>query len=274
MDRDDLDPTRALDGWNPHRGPRPTDAELTSLLDGWQARGTPLHPLRDGDEPPAQRLALPRLQPRPGEAEPVELDGIGRQAAQRAARWGAADITDIELDWQPAPVAARAPAHPRVLERWEPGAWVAAVRQVAESTTEVHDGPQGPVVETFAALRLIAWWMPTASGAPLGRWPHRVQLQPVETERVPLALLSPLPQDARVWCLHEAAAGEAVDWALVGQLVLLHDTGLRAHQFESLQALVESEREGQYTRLNGGYRWPAAGQPVEQADPADPGRQA
>lgn len=257
MDRDDdLDPTRVLDGWRPDRGPRPTDAELMRLLDGWQP-GTGPHGSVPR-EPPS--LRLPRLQPLLDAAvAPVELDAVGRRVARRAARWAADEITDIELDWQPAPQVAPVATHPRLLAQWQPGAWVAAVKQVAAASTEVRDGPAGPVVETFGALRLLAWWPPAAAGAPLDRWPQRALLQAVDADRLPEALLAPLPEQAQVWCV-----GEAADWALIGQIVLLHDTGVRGQRFEALQAFVDAERQAQFSRLNDGYHRPAEGQPVER----------
>lgn len=259
MDADE-DPTRALDGWRPDRGPRPTDAELTRMLDGWQPQSA---------APPARRAAggtadikLPRFQPAPGAAaEAVDVDILGSGLGQRIARRQAAlDITDIDLDWQPTAMTARAPAHPRVLERWQAGAWVAAVRQVAESTTEVRDGPHGPVVETFGALRLIAWWPPLATpGALLDRWPQRALLQAIEVDRLQQALVDPLPADAHVWCI-----GDEADWPLIGQLVLLHDTTLPRRHFDTLQAFVEAEREVQFKRLNDGYQRAGTGPAVER----------
>lgn len=260
MDRDDpLDPTRVLDGWRPDRGPRPTDAELMRLLDGWQPTGV-RRPA--AEEPPS--LRLPRLQPvQDAPVAPVELDQLGRQVAQRAARWAAEEITDIDLDWQPAPTMAPLPSHPRLLRQWQPGTWVAAVKQVAAESTELREGPGGPVVETHAALRLIAWWPPAEQGAPLARWPQRAQMQPVAPERLPQALLAPLPEDAAVWCLAEGA-GDTADWSLIGQLVLLHDSSLQGRSFDALQAFVENERAAQFSRLNDDYHRPDAARPVEQ----------
>ncbi|MCR5866819.1 hypothetical protein [Aquincola sp. J276] len=257
MDRDDdLDPTRVLDGWRADRGNRPTDAELMRLLDGWQPGGVPGRGA--AQEPPS--LRLPRLQPvLDAPVAAVELDAVGRKVARRAARWAATEVTDVELDWQPAPQVAPVVTHPRLLAQWQPGAWVAAVKQVAAASTEVRDGPSGPVVETFGALRLLAWWPPAEAGAPLDRWPQRALLQAVEPERLPEALLAPLPAQASVWCV-----GEAADWGLIGQIVLLHDTSVQGRSFEALQAFVDAEREAQFSRLNDGYHRPAAGQPVEQ----------
>lgn len=260
MDRDDpLDPTRVLDGWRPDRGPRPTDAELMRLLDGWQPGG-----LRRPAAEEAPSLRLPRLQPvQDAPVAAVELDELGRQAAQRAARWAAQEITDIDLDLLPTPAVAPVPSHPRLLRQWQPGAWVAAVRQVADEVTEVREGPGGPVVETHAALRLIAWWAPADSGAPLDRFPLRAQMQPVAPDRLPQALLAPLPADASVWCLAEGPGGSA-DWSLIGQLVLLHDGSLQGRSFEALQTFVENERAAQFSRLNDDYHRPDAAWPVEQ----------
>lgn len=257
MSREDPDLTRALDGWRPDRGPRPSDHELRSLLDGWRpGSGPALRPTA----PAAPDLALDFVATPPRDGAPEALDALGRRVSRGAARWAAAEITDVELDWQPAPTVAPVPSHPRLLAGWQPGAWLVAEREVSPARTELRDGPHGPVVEVFPALRLAAWWPPADDAAPLPRWPWRAALLAVEPESLPAALVGALPGDAPVHRIPPAL----VDWALVGQLVRLHETGLPAHQFEALQQFVDAEREAQFRRLNDDYHRPAPGAAVEQ----------
>lgn len=255
MSREDLDPTRLLDGWQPDRGPRPSDDELRSLLDGWTPGIAPI-----GRPPATPEVALEFVAPPPVDSAPQALDGVARGVARGAARWAASEITDIELDWQPAPVRVAAPSHPRLVAQWQPGAWLVADREVVEARTELRDGPHGPVVETFPALRLVAWWAPADNAAPLPRWPLRAALLAVGADALPPALVAPLPGDGPVHRIDAALA----DWGLVAQLVRLHESGLDAHQFEALQRFVEAEREAQFLQLNDAYHRPVAGGPVER----------
>jgi len=173
-------------------------------------------------------------------------------------------IEALELHVEPpAPVAADAPlldiaalnphveADPRLLARWQPQAWMALARQVADASTEVLQSPAGLQVKNHAPQWLCAAWPPQQPDAPwLGRWPELATLVEADTRDQALqALLGELPAEANLW-----AAEQAPDWGLVAELVLQQDVGLRPTQARVLRELVETERSASQARLSSGYQ--------------------
>ncbi len=283
-DRDD-DPTHALDGFvqrmRQPAGPAPLAPDLSDIGARLHPRPDPPKPrggvLRSGqrwdandvDDVPV--LELPRAQPVDAGMPQVTLppvqempapDGTALQAATRHARDFAASQWDSDAQaatqpvWQPDPVALqlRPAVHPRLLVQWQPGAWVGALRQVLDSSTELRSSPQGPVVESFAPQRLLLLWPPRGDAGPPGRWPQQAWLLTGPAAQTGPAALALLPDEAPLWWMPETGD---VDWALGAELVLHHTPGLRPFQVDGLRAFIAAEREAVFARINTGYHQPS-----------------
>ena len=176
------------------------------------------------------------------------------QAEQSAPIWQP-DLTALQL---------RRAVDPRLLGAWQPGAWIGAVRQVFEGTTEFLNMPDGsPTVQTWPPHRLLLLWPPQGLGsALLGRWPQQLRLSALPQDQAADALLAELPPDAKLW-LHGNALD--IDWALAAEILLHHEAGLRPFQAEGLRAFIAAERDASYSRLNLAYQ-PAAGGGAELAE--------
>lgn len=306
-DADD-DPTRALDGFlqrlhagsaPPGRGPE--DAldlsALSGLLHADRALAGQAEPatspprvrtLRNGERWQADDVTdvpvveLPRVAPGNASAtvdDEALLNDIGREVRAAAASAASASSANAAPDWQPDLHALqRRPARdPRVLQRWQPGAWIGAQRPVLQASTEFVT-PAGaapgaaPVVESYDAQRLLVLWAPPSLEAPHpGRWPRQVLLAPVGADAAADALLAARPTaaaDAPLWLDPDP---DHVDWALAAEIALHHVAGLRPFQIDGLRAFIAGEREASFGRVNEGYG--AAGGGVVQAS-RDPGRAA
>lgn len=276
----DDDPTRVLDGW---RAPAADTAiDPTRVLDGWTAQqaaqsrrgGRPLERI----EPPPTLIDVAALTAgRPTRSGEPDLD---LHTASRRGRWDKDDVTDIEPlvlhsadfaaaqpasadAWTPEPSHGAAPSpHPRLLAQWQPQAWIGAVKRVFGPVAQVVSTRDGPVVDTFAPHRLVALWAPQSLGKPfLDRWPLRVALSAAPADAAGVELLAFMPDDASLWL-----AEHDIDWALVGEAVLLHQAGLRDFQLTALRAFVEAEKQADFDRANAAYKpATAAGQPLEHA---------
>jgi hypothetical protein len=191
-------------------------------------------------------------------------DGDSLAAATRGARdfaasqWDTDALAAAQPVWQPDPAALqlRPASHPRLLAQWQPQAWVGALRQVVDSTTEFVTGASGPAVETYAPHRLLLLWPPQGDAGPPGRWPQLAQLLDVPAAQAGAAALALLPDDAPLWLLPDAGD---VDWALGAELVLHHAPALRPFQIDGLRTFIATEREAVYARLNAGYHQPVPG---------------
>jgi len=274
---EDDDPTRVLDGWSPPAADPTIDP--TRVLDGWRAQ-SPFEPRR-----PDPRLTLvEQLQPTtqadaspPAERSALPGDLDLHTASQRG-RWDDSDVTDVEplvlrsADFAAAPDAAAdvwtpqpsrgaaATAHPRLLDQWRPQAWIGAVRRVFDSVAQVVATRDGPVVDTFGPHVLLALWSPQSPAQPfLDRWPLRVCLSAVPIDEAGLELLKYMPDDAALWL-----SAQDIDWAAVGEAVLLHEPGLRDFQLKELRAFVEAEKQANWDRANAAYR-PGDGGPLQRA---------
>jgi hypothetical protein len=140
-------------------------------------------------------------------------------------------------------------ADPRLLARWQAGAWTALTRQVAGASEELLQTPDGLRVESHAPQWLCAIWPPQAEDAPLGRWPELASLVDAETRGDALQqLLGELSDEAPLW-----SADLDADWDLVAELVLHQDTGLRPAQARALRELADAERSARLLRFNDGY---------------------
>lgn len=240
------------------RAPRPAARELPWLnlpevdLAAEQASAAALPTI----DLPATDLPLP-----PSGASVAQATGHARDFA--AAQW----LADAQAAQAPAPQpeALALPGHrarnPRLLGQWQQGAWAAGSRQVLEASTEIINTPQGPLIETYPAQYLVAWWAPSGRSTPqLRRWPSSAWLCAAETSALPDALLAQVPEPCAMWWLPEQS--DLVDWAAVAEIVLIHEPGLRPFQSAALRSLIEREREAAFARMNDHYHRPAAGAPV------------
>ncbi len=196
-------------------------------------------------------------------------DGDALAAATRGARDVAASQWDSDAlaadapVWQPDPMALqlRRAAHPRLPARWQPGAWVGALRQVFDSATEFVSTANGPAVETYPPHWLLLLWPPQGDAPAPVRWPQQARLLDVAAADTGPAALAGLPGDAPLWLMPD---GNDVDWALGAELVLHHTPALRPFQIDGLRAFIASEREAVFARINAGYHQPAPGGAVVQ----------
>lgn len=251
------------------------------------AQGTPSSPearprggtLRNGqtwdadDVTDVPVVELPRVAPTAAPPDAGLLDGIARAASQAAAlaaeaSAGAAPELQQRVplpgqpgpgqDWQPDAQALqlRRATDPRLLSRWQPGAWIGAQRVVLAAATELLSTGGGaaadaPVVESYEAQRLLLLWAPPMPAAPrAGRWPQQVLLGAVPADQAGGALLAVLPPDTLLWLDPEPGH---VDWALAAELALHHVPALRPFQIDGLRAFIEAEREATFARINDGY---------------------
>lgn len=281
------DPTHALDDFVRRMRPPPPAAppDLSDIGRGLHGRPQPAAPrggvLRSGERWSADAVEdvpvveLPRNPPPvtalptidlPAMQAPPAADEAGLATALQGVRLAAAaqQADDQRPAWQPDPVALqlRPAVQPRLLAHWQPGAWGCAVRPVCDGHTEVVNTPQGPVVDSHPAQRLLLLWAPRADAGPPGRWPHSAWLLDADAEPAAAAALALVPADARLWPL---AAADDVDWALGAELVLHHTAGLRPFQIDGLRTFIAAEREQVFARLNSGFRQAAAGGPVQRA---------
>ena len=276
----DEDLTRVLDGWVPGAG-RGANVDPTRVLDGWRPDAAPGSARSDKPLPPVDELQPHRAPQRDAVEDATLPKDLNLKVSTRYSKWDTTDVTDVDAVWKPSDFVARAaeetavdatwqpgaittsvrkagPA--RVLAAWKPGAWVGAVKPVFDSVARVVSTPQGPVVDTYPPHVLLALWAPQNMTTPfLDRWPLRALLSPVAPDDAGAELLKHLPPDAELWL-----AEHDIDWGLIGEAVLLHETGLRDFQLKELRAFVEAERQATWERANKAYRLPASGQPIER----------
>lgn len=183
------------------------------------------------------------------EARDLAADQQRAEAAAQAAPAWQPDLTTLQL---------RRASDPRLLTTWQPGAWIGAVRQVVDSTTEfVKTADGNPTVETWPPHRLLLLWPPQGLDKPvLGRWPQQLRLSAVPQDQSTEALLADLPADACLW-LH--GQPQDIDWGLAAETLLHHQAELRPFQAEGLRTFIAAERETSYARLNSGYQLAADG---------------
>ncbi len=194
-------------------------------------------------------------------------DASTLQAAARGARDFAASQWDDDRAaaaqpvWQPDLVTLqlRPAPNPRLLTQWQPKAWVAALRQVFDSSTAFTQTADGPVVETYAPHRLLLLWPPQGDAGTPGRWPLQAQLLSLNVAQAGAAALALLPDDAPLWWLPDGAALADVDWALAAELALHHQADLRPFQIDGLRAFITTEREAVFARINSGYHQAVSG---------------
>jgi len=184
----------------------------------------------------------------------VELEDTVRQASDFAhSQWDIDDQAAAVPVWQPDAdtLHHKRPRHPRILSSWQPGAWIGAVREVFDSTTEFINTPSGPAVETYPPHRLLLLWTPHAEGEPpLMRWPQVAHLSAVPEDDASEALLALLPDKALLWVQSNPAG---IDWALAADLVLHHEPELRDFQLNGLRAFIDAQRQADFALLNDQY---------------------
>lgn len=148
-------------------------------------------------------------------------------------------------------VTPAAEGHPRLLAAWQPQAWTALVRRLADASVEVRQAAGGSQVHHHAPQWLCALWPPLGDAPPLlARWPELAAVVDADSATQALrALLDDLPPDAELW----RADLLDVDWALLAELVVRRDAALRPAQAAALRELAEQEREASLARIGAGY---------------------
>lgn len=222
-----------------HAFPPPTPQPPPRFIDDIQLPAVP---------PPAV-LEAPVLDfrvvpPLPGPDPEAVIAGI--ELPQATPSPVSAEMPELDI----AAFTPRAPEpDPRLLLRWQAGAWTALARRVAGASEELLQTPDGLRVESRAAQWLCAIWPPQLEDAPLGRWPELAALVAAETMADALQqLLAELPDEALLW-----SADLEADWDLVAELVLHQDTGLRPAESRALHELAAAERKARLARLGEGY---------------------
>lgn len=281
-----FDPDDVLKGW---RAPAPRSSPAPDLDDlfGAVAKNARSHDVQRVDTP---SIDMPQVEILDA-VEVSDLDGIGLNAAA-SARADALEtlerVDDIEFTELTAVVERY--AHPQVLQAWQPGAWIGAVRLVCEAVTSIVQTDAGPVVETYPPQFVFALWPPQELNAPLlGRWPMRVGLTAADADHAADGLVALMPPQGRLWlsaanskatakpnakpsARSSARAGSdiaadvaaEVDWALIGQLVLHHDAGLADHLLAALREFIDAEQAATFARVNDGFGQPAPGAAIAQ----------
>lgn len=278
MDKDQdppaFDPTRLLDGWQPAAAPLRPELDLSGLLTGLQGvasaprearldpervarlkqRGFEMNDIEDIEVP---EIRLPVVE----DAPPVDAAGLAQAlratvALAQSQSEPPRDSPDLDLPAAPGPAP-----EPRLLARWQPGAWVGVRRRALGASTELLNTPDGPLVENHAPQWLLAVWAPQGLEQPLlGRWPEQALLCAAEQpELAARQLLQGLPDEALLW-LSELE----VDWALLADLVLHHDAALKPYQVQALRALAEAERLASFEQLNRSYEAAAECRPLRR----------
>lgn len=129
----------------------------------------------------------------------------------------------------------------RLARQHERGAWVGAIRQCFEAVSEAT--PDG--IERFPPHYLVAVWEPMEEGRLLlPRWPAMAAIASPDAQTALLELMSHVPAPARVWL-----TDEAVDWALVAQIVLRTDRHLAPYHRRELEGFIASCREADAQRI-------------------------
>ena len=244
-DKPDFDPTHLLDGWKPVTDAARPALDLHHLLDGLRSappaeamadparlarlkkRGFSMDDIEDVTLP---EINLPTIPP------PAALDEVGLGLVLRAA---------ANMAQPPRPAQ-----DPRLLPGWQPGCWIGAACQALAASSELVSTPDGPVFDSHPPQWLAAMWPPQGLDAPLlGRWPAQALLAGAPDPSVAAhALLPGLPATALLWL-----ADLDVDWALIAELVLHHDAGLKPWQVGALRTFVEAQKLATFERLNGDY---------------------
>jgi hypothetical protein len=134
----------------------------------------------------------------------------------------------------------------RLSPAWEPGAWIGVTRHVFGPLTEVGTDE---VVEVHPPHLLLALWRPQRLDQPfLGRWPHMVWLSKGDSVQTSLELLRQVPSPDRLWL-----TPEDIDWALLAEIVLRSEEGLRPFHHRELERFIAAEREATSQRISRSY---------------------
>ena len=130
---------------------------------------------------------------------------------------------------------AFAQATRRLARQYEPGAWVGAIRQAFDASSEAS--PAG--IERLPPHYLVALWEPLREGQfLLPRWPAVAAIASPDAQAALLELVSHVPPPARVWL-----TDDAVDWAMVAGIVLRTDRHLEPYQQRELENFIADRRQ-------------------------------
>lgn len=236
--------------------PKPPDTSIPQVT--LPLVDLPAEQLQAGSQPEVDLPEVPDAPPPDADALEAATSGAREFAA---SQWDLDTLATREPVWQPDPAALqlRPASHPRLLARWQPGAWVGALRLVFDHATELATTPTGPVVQTYPAHRLLLLWPPQATGGVVGRWPQQVQLLTGPAHQAGVAALGLLPDEGLLWLMPDT---DAVDWALGADIAMHHMPALNAFQLQGLRAFLDAQRAASFLRLNDRYHQPVPGKAV------------
>lgn len=144
--------------------------------------------------------------------------------------------------------ASLAQAVKRLATTHASGVWIGAVRQAFEAGEQTSPADAN-VLERYPAHYLVALWEPLeANRVVLPRWPAVAAIASPDANAALLELVRHLPQHARVWL-----CDEAVDWALIAEIVLRSDRHLEGYQRLGVEHFIERCRQDDAARIASDY---------------------
>ena len=134
----------------------------------------------------------------------------------------------------------------RLVPAWSTGVWVGAIRRAFDEG--VHAAGDEPGQSGAAPLPphfLVALWEPPEPARPvLPRWPAVAAIASPDSQAALLELVRHVPGGARIWL-----ADEAVDWALVAEIVRRTDRHLTLAHHVGLEHFIEAEHQAEVERI-------------------------
>ncbi|PPE71385.1 hypothetical protein IS481_05170 [Caldimonas thermodepolymerans] len=133
----------------------------------------------------------------------------------------------------------------RLRADYQPGLWIGAIRPAFGAGEVEQDGR----IERYPPHYLVALWPPLPAAHPvLPRWPAVAAIASPDGQAALLELMRHVPADARVWL-----ADEAVDWALVADIVRLSDRHLAPYHHRELERFIAARRAEDAARIRAEY---------------------
>lgn len=142
----------------------------------------------------------------------------------------------------------------RLVPGWSGGVWIGAIRRAFDDAADgggegAGDASQRPGLGPLPPHYLVALWEPPDPARPvLPRWPAVAAIASPDSQAALLELVRHLPATARVWL-----ADEAVDWALVAEIVRRTDRHLTLAHHVGLERFIEAERQAEAERIAAEY---------------------
>ncbi len=140
----------------------------------------------------------------------------------------------------------------RLAHAWQPEVWVGAVRRAFGPVADVADlagQEDANTIDSRPAQWLIALWGPQTLHQPfLPRLPFMVQLTSRMHSDAIAELLRHVPAMRLMWL-----TDSDIDWALMGEIVLLSEPSLRTWQQRELARFIRAERDALAHAISTGY---------------------